>query len=107
MCCIHNHQITLSRPGSPMLAFQVLGPHAYFFKSQTVAKGVFNWNTTDNTRGQLKRKYQADKQWETPTEWHVDQVGCAGHFFCFATQVDEVRRELLALNIVPKLTLRE
>ena len=32
MVCLHNKRPTLSRKGEPVLAFQVLAPHGYFFK---------------------------------------------------------------------------
>ena len=41
MVCIHQGKATLKRAGAPMLAFQVLGSHGYFFKTQAVAKVVF------------------------------------------------------------------
>ena len=36
MVCLHNKKPTLARKDEPVLAFQVLGPHGYFFSKSSL-----------------------------------------------------------------------
>ena len=67
-----------------MLAFQLLGPHGYFFKKQTVARKVLKWVIPDQTREQLKRKFREQNNWERPTYFQQDEPG---HFYCKEDEV--------------------
>ena len=101
MVCLWQGKVTLKRAGTPMLAFQVLGNHGYFFKRQAVAKAVFRWEMKDESnREQLKRKYKQDRVWERPLRWEpatTSQQAITGHhhYFCHQTEVDDTRRSLL------------
>ena len=109
MVCLHNNVPTLSRRGDPILAFQILGNHGYFFKKNSVAKTVLKWVVPESSREQLKRKYRLDKAWERPLHFEVGvDLGSKGahHYFCHDDEVAAIRRHLLANKIVPKISLR-
>ena len=84
-----------------MLAFQVLGPHGYFFKKQSVAKTVLKWVAPDQNKEQLKRKYKQG-EWIRPTHFEQEKEG---HMYCHEAEVQHLRSMLLCRNIVPKLSL--
>ena len=43
LVCLHNNRPTMTRMGNPILAFNIVDRHAYFYKSQVVARQVMKW----------------------------------------------------------------
>ena len=47
LVCLHSNRPTMTRMGNPILAFNIVDRHAYFYKSQVVARQVMKWGGLD------------------------------------------------------------
>ena len=65
---MYNNRPTISHEGSPILAFNIVGDHAYFYKSQVVARQVKRWAASGGNEQRLKRKFRHTKAWVRPEE---------------------------------------
>ena len=59
MACLHNNRIAMSCDGAPNLAFAVIDRHAYFYKTQTVAKHISKWSGGEIQQERLKRNTES------------------------------------------------
>ena len=103
--CLHNNRPTLTHQGAPVLAFNILSDHTYFYKSQSVAKQILKWG--GGVKEVLKRKHCRTRVWIRPGQLPETLVSASGNFFCQEEDVTSIRQQLLLLDIVPKITLKD
>ena len=77
LVCLHNNRPCISHEGAPILAFSVVAEHAYFYKSQIVARQVMKWRGGGGEK--LKRKFRHTKAWVRPDALAADTLE-PGHF---------------------------
>ena len=100
--CLHNNRPTITPPGEPILAFNILDNHCYMYNNQAVCKTVMKWGGGDRER--LKRKFTKAKAWARPAA--IGPELTAGNLWCLEEEVDGIMRKLLAQGVVPKIALR-
>ena len=103
MVCLHNNRPTLTHQGTPVLAFNILSDHTYFYKSQGVAKHILRWG--GGAKERLKRKYSRTHTWIRPGQ--LDTLDAEGHFCYQEEDVTTIRQQLLLLGVAPKITLKD
>ena len=60
------------------------------------------WGGGDRER--LKRKFTKGKEWVRPLA--IESLDQPGNLYCLEPEVEDIRRQLLARNIAPKIALK-
>ena len=105
LVCLHNNRPSITHEGAPILAFSVVAEHAYFYKSQVVARQVMKWRGCGGEK--LKRKFRHTKAWVRPEALAGGDALEPGHFFCLEEEVPQIRERLLEQGIAPRISLKD